>query len=216
MNAPPPNPSPAGDFKLYEGILWQPPEGYFLIDYHFQRLQKSAAYFHFALDAKALRDQISDYARTLPAQPRKIRLELNSTGTVTLTHEAVKPSTPLAAALSADPVDSTDPFRLHKTSRREIFQRALATHPEAQDVLLQNERHELTETCFGNVVLEIGGRKLTPPLMCGLQPGVFRASLLDVGEIEEQVLSVDCLAKASRIFMINSVRKWCQIHLLSR
>jgi len=207
---------PAANFKLLEGILWEPRDGCFLLDYHIERLQRSSAHFHFPLDAGALRQQLSDFAATLPALPRKIRLALAADGIVTLSAEAVKPSTPLVAVLSSEAIDSADPIRRHKTDQREVFDRALAAHPEAHDVLLQNERHELTETCFGNLVLEIGGRKLTPPLSCGLQPGVFRAWLLDSQEIQEAVLPADSLSKASRIFMINSVRKWCPIQLLGQ
>jgi branched-subunit amino acid aminotransferase/4-amino-4-deoxychorismate lyase len=81
-------------------------------------------------------------------------------------------------------------------------------------VILWNERGELTETCHGNVVLEIEGRRLTPPLSSGLLPGVFRAHLLDCGEIQEHILPVGSIEAASAFFLINSVRRWCEIRLL--
>jgi len=164
----------------------------------------------------AVRKQLADYSKQLPRQPRKVRLELAASGAVALRDENVKPSTPVAVALSAEPIDSHDEFLRHKTTRRAVFDRALAAHPEAQDVLLWNKRRELTETCHANVVLEIGGRILTPLLSSGLQPGVFRAHLLDCGEIEEEVLLVDSIKDATAIFLINSVRRWCPIHLLER
>jgi branched-subunit amino acid aminotransferase/4-amino-4-deoxychorismate lyase len=201
------------EFVLYEGLLWEPPDGYFLLEYHLRRLQRSASHFRFSLDIAAVRRHLADYSRRLPERPRKVRLELAANGAVALKDEDVKPSTPVTVALSSEPIDSRDEFLRHKTTRRAVFDRALAAHPEAQDVLLWNERRELTETCHANVVLEIDGRRLTPPLSSGLQPGVFRAHLLDSGEVEEEVLPVDSIKAASAMFLINSVRRWCPIHL---
>jgi para-aminobenzoate synthetase/4-amino-4-deoxychorismate lyase len=126
----------------------------------------------------------------------------------------VKRSAPITVALSGEAVDTGDEFLFHKTTRREMIDRALLAHPEAQDVLLWNEHGELTETCHGNVVLEIEGRRLTPPLSSGLLSGVFRAYLLERSEIQEHILPVGSLEAATAIFLINSVRRWCEIRLL--
>lgn len=201
-------------FTIYDAILWHPPQGYFLLEGHLQRLERSAAHFGFALATGGARQRLLDYAQHLPGEPRKVRLELARDGAIAIKDERVKPSTPVRATLATEPVQSDDEFLWHKTSRRGVFERALAAHPEAQDVLLWNERRELTETCHANLVLQIGKRKLTPPVFSGLLPGVFRAHLLDCGEIQEEVLPVDSLETASAVFLINSVRKWCEIHLI--
>jgi para-aminobenzoate synthetase/4-amino-4-deoxychorismate lyase len=203
-------------FALYEALLWEPPTGYFLLEYHLQRLERSASHFHFVLDITAVRRRLADYSRQLPQQPRKVRLELAASGAIALTDENVKPSMPVAVALAAEPIDSRDEFLRHKTTRRAVFDRALAARPEARDVLLWNERRELTETCHGNVVFTVGDRRLTPPISSGLQPGVFRAHLLDCGEIREHAVPVDAIKEASAIFLINSVRRWCPVHLLGQ
>jgi para-aminobenzoate synthetase/4-amino-4-deoxychorismate lyase len=202
------------EFAIYDALLWEPPEGYFLLDYHLRRLERSAAHFRFPLDVSTAQKKLLDYARQLPKQPRKVRLDLAATGAIALRDENVKPSTPIAVALSGEAVHSGDEFLHHKTTHREVLDRALLAHPEAQDVLLWNERGELTETCHGNVVLEIEGRRLTPPLSSGLLPGIFRAHLLDRGEIQEHILPVGSIEAASAIFLINSVRRWCEIRLL--
>ena len=121
--------------------------------------------------------------------------------------EAIRPSTPVKLALAREPVDSNDVFLRHKTSRREVYQRALAQHPGADDVLLWTARGELPETCTANVVLVLAGRPLTPPLSSGLLAGTYRAHLLEQQEIEESVLPVASLEQASELFLINSVRR---------
>ena len=201
-------------FVLYEGILWEPPNGYFLLEHHMARLKRSAAHFNFSLNPSIVQQRLQEYATHLPDQPRKVRLELSPTGAVTLKHENVKPSTPVQVALATEPVDSRDEFLRHKTTRRTAFDRALAAHPQVQDVLLWNERRELTETCHANVVLEINGQRLTPPLSSGLQPGVFRAFLLERNEVREAVLPLEETDRSSRLFLINSVRRWCEMRLV--
>src|SRR5690606_33010372 len=78
-------------FKICDALLWDPAEGYFLLEYHLRRLERSAAEFKFALDVSATRDQLLEYAQHLPGQPRKVRLQLAENGAVTLTNEEVKP-----------------------------------------------------------------------------------------------------------------------------
>lgn len=202
-------------FELYEAILWEPPNGYFLLDLHLDRLQRSAAHFRFSVDIGCIRSRLLDYAQRLPRESRKVRLEVMANGSVFMNDEIVKAGTPVAVALAREPVHSADEFLRHKTSRREVYRRALASTPEAQEVLLWNERGELTEGCNANLILQIAGRKLTPPVSSGLLPGVFRAYLLDRGEIEERVLPVNTLQQASDVFFINSVRRWYEARLMS-
>ena len=203
-------------FVLYEALRWEPPDGYFLLEQHLRRLERSASHFRFGVDIEDVRRELSAFATGLPQRARKVRLEVSKDGAIALNDEDVKPSTPVRVALAGDPVASDDEFLRHKTSRRGVYERARAAHPGAEDVLLWNERREITETCSANVVLEIEGRKLTPPVCSGLLPGTFRAHLLEQNEIEECVLTLDSLDRASALFLINSVRRWCEARLPGR
>jgi para-aminobenzoate synthetase/4-amino-4-deoxychorismate lyase len=201
-------------FKLYEALLWEPASGFFLLEEHLQRLGRSATHFRFAVDVALLRERLAAFSVNLPQRPRKLRIEVSADGAFLLEDVDVKPSTPVRVALATAPVDSADEFLRHKTSRRGVYERAQAARPEVEDVLLWNERRELTETCSSNLVLEIDGRRLTPPVSSGLLPGILRCHLLERGEIEEEVLTVDTLPRASRVFSINSVRRWCELRLV--
>jgi para-aminobenzoate synthetase/4-amino-4-deoxychorismate lyase len=200
---------------LYEALLWEPSTGYFLLERHLERLASSAGFFGYPVDIGAARARLLEFAQNLGDQPRKVRLEASATGNVVLEDVDVKASTPTRIALATEAIDSSDVFLCHKTSRREVYRRALAQHPDADDVLLWNERHELTETCSANVVLEIDEQRLTPPLSSGLLPGTYRAHLLERGEIEERVLPLASLEHASAIFLMNSVRRLWQGKLAS-
>jgi branched-subunit amino acid aminotransferase/4-amino-4-deoxychorismate lyase len=197
----------AETFELYEAMLWEPPGGYFLLERHLCRLERSAAHFRFRIDIGLVQIRLAEFATRLPARPRKVRIEVSADGALFLEDVDVKPSHEVRLALATDPVDSRDEFLRHKTSRRDVYTRALAAHPDAQDVLLWNERGELTESCTSNLVVELDGRRLTPPVASGLLPGTFRAQLLDEGAIEERILPVDALARATSLALINSVRR---------
>jgi para-aminobenzoate synthetase/4-amino-4-deoxychorismate lyase len=200
-------------FQICEALLWEPEQGYFLLDRHLRRFAASAAHFDYSFDREAVTRGLAELAESLARIPRKVRVELFANGNLFFEHVDVKPSSSVRTALAREPVDSGDEFLRHKTSNRGVYQGALAAHPEAQDVLLWNERGELTESCAANVVLELDRQRVTPSLGSNLLPGTFREALLESGEIEEEVVPVKAIERASRLFLINSVRRWCAVEL---
>ena len=86
--------------------------------------------------------------------------------------------------------------------------------PDCDDVVLYNERGELTECCIGNLVLERGGVCYTPPVESGLLAGTFRAELLAQGQLCERPLPIGELARADALYLINSVRRWVELELV--
>ncbi len=110
--------------------------------------------------------------------------------------------------LAARPVDAGHLFLFHKTTRREVYEAARAAQPDCDDVLLWNERGQITESTIANVVVEIDGARCTPPVECGLLPGTLRAELLARGEIVERVITIEEALTAPRLWLINSVRGW--------
>lgn len=114
----------------------------------------------------------------------------------------------LLLGFAREAVDSLDDFLRHKTTRRALYERALASCPGCDDVLLVNERGEVTESTRANLVLRLGGELVTPPLASGLLPGVFRELLLQSGKVREQVLFPSDVLRAEKVWLVNSVRWW--------
>jgi len=96
----------------------------------------------------------------------------------------------------------------NKTTYRLAYDDARAARPGCDDVVLWNSRREVTESTIANVVIELGGERVTPPVECGLLPGVFRAWLLASGQVRERRISLDELRAAQRVWVVNSVRRW--------
>jgi para-aminobenzoate synthetase/4-amino-4-deoxychorismate lyase len=181
------------------------------LDAHLRRMRESADYFGFPFDEGTVRAAISPSPH-LPISSFRVRLTLDSAGTAVVAHEPLDPTpeTP-TFALARTPVDSSSRWLFHKTTRREVYDHHKAAHPDVWEVLLWNERHELTEFTRGNVVLELDGRMLTPSRRCGLLGGVFRQELLDSGQVAEAVITVSDLGRASRVWFVNSLREWVEV-----
>jgi para-aminobenzoate synthetase/4-amino-4-deoxychorismate lyase len=99
-------------------------------------------------------------------------------------------------------------FLYHKTTHRETYERARASRPDADAVILWNTSGDITEATEANVVVDISGRKVTPPVDCGLLPGTLRAALIESGEVVEARISRADLEHADAIWLVNSVRGW--------
>jgi para-aminobenzoate synthetase/4-amino-4-deoxychorismate lyase len=184
-----------------------------LWDEHVERLRESADYFGFVFDADGMRRSVEQHlAQSAPRQPHKVRLTLGRHGRFNVTSSPTGDPIPEPVQLIiADVrVDSNNPFRHHKTTRRAVYQQAYqqALEAGADEALLLNERGEVTEGTRTNLFIEMDGMMVTPPLASGVLNGVYRRHQLRVREVCEQVLRPDDLRSADRLFVCNAVRGW--------
>ena len=199
---------PHPDFQLLETIGWAPDAGFALLERHLSRLQESAECFGFSCDVAEVRAVLDNAVADL-AGPARLRVLLSRDGAIVCEGADLSmPSGPLRAALAADPIDPASVFLYHKTTVRDLYERARASRPDAEAVLLWNPSGEVTEATEANVVVEIGGEKITPPIECGLLGGTLRAELLALGTIREERVQIGDLRRATGLWLINSVRGW--------
>src|SRR5215213_188501 len=189
------------EFQLFESILLEDGE-YFLLEDHVARLNESAEYFGFSgtrIDADLERIAVEN-----PKGSLKVRLTLWKDGRIETHVIPVELLGDLTCVvLATEPVDSSDPFLFHKTTRRR----------GGDNVIFWNERGEVTESSIANVVVPIGGELFTPPIACGLLAGTFRNHLLAQGKIKERVITLQELAGIKELFLINSIRKWQSVSI---
>jgi para-aminobenzoate synthetase / 4-amino-4-deoxychorismate lyase len=202
------------EFQLLESLLLDNGD-YFLLEEHLKRIENSARYFGFPFDVDRIRRFLNEFGDKNGNGMLKVRLLLTKDGEPTIEGQPIKQQDAvLKVVLAEEPVDKTNPFLYHKTTNREIYEMFQNQKPaEAFDVLLWNQDGELTEFTNGNVVLEIDGVRWTPPISSGLLAGTFRDRLIHKGEIHEKTLTHADLIKATRVWFINSVRKWKEVHV---
>ena len=188
------------------------------LERHLSRLAASADHFGVPFDRDtAVRMLDGTIARAAPADVVRARLELAPDGALaawTRTHDPALPSGLAPVVFASEPVDRRDVRLYHKCVDRARYEAALAAAPGMFDVVLWNTDGEATELTRGNLVVELDGRRLTPPVDCGLLGGTLRGELLDQGEIEERVLSINDVRAAESLWFVNSLRGWVPVGLV--
>ena len=201
----------AEPFSLIETMLWD--GRYPLIELHLDRLADSADYFGFQCDNGAVRSALLAEASLFPGpRPRKVRLLLDSDGT---THIESEPIADLSShdtprvCIAPERTDPGDRFLFHKTTNRTLYNAAFAAASRAgfADILFFNTRGELTEGAISNVLIEKDRRWYTPPVSCGVLPGVYRRHLLETRvDLAEKILALDDVKNADAVYLCNAVR----------
>ncbi len=182
---------------------------------HVTRLRSSAALFGWPDPGQQVDAAIDEVAMRHPAGIWRLRVVADRSGQVHAEATAFTLDTgPWRVGLAATPVDTRSPLLFNKTTRRDVYEAALAARPGVDDVLLWNRNGELTESTRANLIVEIDGDRVTPPIACGLLPGVFRQELLTRGDVVERVVRVDQLERATRLWLVNSLREWIDVELV--
>lgn len=202
---------PENDFQLIETILLKGGV-YRRLDLHLERLQRSAAALGFQWDRVAIQSKLSSYADALSEKLRyRVRLLLQKDGVVSLSSGVFDGSTSevIKVALCPERTASSDMLLRHKTTSRAFYDqwKARAATWGFDEILFLNERGEVTEGAISNVFVALDGKLYTPPLACGLLPGVFRRQLLDnEDKAEEKILRLEDLQQAQGVYLCNSLR----------
>jgi len=231
---------PAPEFKLIETMLWHPDSGYWLLDQHLDRLAESACYFSYPLEPEkvkaALHAAAEGFGRAASGKSRRVRLTLSKAGEIEITnselHEKIPPGVDPAAIMrqkagkdlpkvvfSGRKTDSSSVYLFHKTTLRKLYddERAQSVDKEGYyEVLFVNEKGEVTEGSYTNIFLQKAGRLLTPPVSCGLLPGVLRNYLLQHYPelvVEKRVTRKE-LEQADAVYVGNSVRGLVRVEVV--
>ena len=196
-------------FDLIETLLWS--DGYTLLPLHLDRLRLSCEYFDRPFDSAEIEARLHALAATFaPLSRHRVRLTLGPRGQIALTSSPLAPSpTECRVTIAHERTTSTDVFLRHKTTHRPLYDRLFAAAQQSgfDEVLFRNQRDEVTEGAISNIFVRIEGRLYTPPLACGVLPGVFRRHLLEaVPRAEERILTLADLRAADELFLCNSVR----------
>jgi 4-amino-4-deoxychorismate lyase len=163
-----------------------------------------AATLGFPYDREAVNRAL---ARVAGAEPLRVRLTLAPEGT------AEAEWTPLGAGgahwtlvVAETRLRSDDPWLRVKTTARRAYDAARAALPAGVDeAVFLNERGEVCEGAITTVFADLGEGLITPPLACGLLPGILRAEMLTLGRAREGLLGVDDLVRA-QLFVGNALR----------
>jgi 4-amino-4-deoxychorismate lyase len=171
---------------------------------HLARMGRGALALGYPFDAAA----VPGLLPVDPVAPLRCRLTLDGTGGFDLTTAPLPPAPEVwRVGIAAVRLSSADPWLQVKSTQRAVYDSARAALPAGVDeVLFLNERDEVCEGTITSVFIETAaGRRLTPPLTCGVLPGILRQRLLADGW-DEAVLMPDDLRQAKAVWMGNALR----------
>jgi para-aminobenzoate synthetase / 4-amino-4-deoxychorismate lyase len=195
-------------FELLESLRHAPGEGFRHLDEHLERLAASARYFGFRFELEAAAAALKQ-AVVEVTEPSVVRLTLGRDGALSTDVLDLPPEEErVRVALDDEPVDPSDLWLFHKTTRREPYERRRERRPDVDDVVLVNDRGEVTQSTIANLAVRLGGFWVTPPIDAGLLAGTYRTVLLREGRLIERPVTVVELRGAGELALVSSVRGW--------
>lgn len=196
-------------FELLESLLFK--KKILCAADHISRMQSSAYYFGYPFSKQALKSLMKKIAGELdPDNAYKVRILLDKMGYLRWDKTVINTNdnTSNILLLSTKPVDENNPFLFHKSTHRPWFDEAKSNIANGRcfDIVFCNSKGEITEGSRSNIFIEKNGIMYTPPLSCGLLPGVLRKNLLRQGKYKEKILYPDDIISADAVYCGNSVR----------
>ena len=177
---------------------------------HLARMTQAAQHFGYPWQQETVKAALQ-VLRTKHARGAwRIRLLLDAQGNANACAYAL-PTTPASVQLqlAERPLDEAhSEFVRFKTTHRPHYDAFTPTDPQVFDTVLWNAQREITECTRGNIALLFHGQWVTPPLRCGLLPGVGRALALQGGRVIESVVHLDALPSVTQLAFFNSLRGW--------
>lgn len=167
---------------------------------------------------QALDNQPNQKAKEVQPRLYKIRITMDCNGAFNITSSPL-PShhSPVRICLSNSTIRSENIFQRHKTTQRSLYdaERKRALQQDFHEVIFFNQKEELAEGSIHNVFILERGIYYTPPLACGVLPGIMRASLLQSNPslYQERVITKTSLLQAEHILLTNSVVEILQAYI---
>ena len=198
------------------------------LDAHFNRLSKSAENLGIPYNLDEIELLLQEYVhntKELNIGLWKIRVSLSPSGKLRIKHNKLKDMIENNVVFWANELigrtsgvtNSNDPLLMHKTSFRTSYDMA---YSEAEknggfDAIFVNEKNEVTEGGRSNFLMKKKGVMLTPPLECGVLPGIMRAELLNSGDylIREEVIKKEDVNAGEEIYLCNALRGLFKVRL---
>ncbi|MEO3427582.1 aminotransferase class IV family protein [Pelagibius sp. CAU 1746] len=199
--------APAG-LKVIETLRWESGAGFHRLARHLARAGRTCAELRIVFDRAACEAALGGAVAAAPAPALRCRLTLDRQG------RAEVAVTPLGdaparwrATVSPERLAAEDPWLQVKTTQRRLYDETRAALPaDIDEAIFLNRAGEVCEGTITNVFARLEGKLITPPLACGLLPGILREELLESGEAMERRLTLDELRNAEAVLLGNSLR----------
>jgi para-aminobenzoate synthetase/4-amino-4-deoxychorismate lyase len=203
------------EFDILETLLWTRDGGFVLLPEHLRRARRSQHHFGRPWRICEIRRSLAELEDSLVRDGHRlarVRLLVDRVGNPRVEAQPLQKAgwgrDRLKICMAVRPVRSADAFLLHKTTHRRRYDKEFHAALAAgfDEILFRNERNEVTEGAISNLFARLDGQWFTPPLRCGLLPGIWRAAMIRELRAQERVLMPADLDRADAVVFGNSVR----------
>lgn len=201
------------DFSLIESIYYH--DEFRNLDLHLERLKHSARRLYFDINISNIENQLVFYCEKLPkGKEYKIRLEYDYDGSIKIEHSQIETSNkqPVKLRVCPERINSKNKLFQYKSTHSstrgfytQMHNKYIAADKSCELIFL-NEKNNITETRFHNIIIEKDTRLYTPKLDDGVLDGITRKSFIKKGKLQSENITLNELKSADKIYLINSVR----------
>jgi len=203
------------NFKLIETIFFH--NKFTFLNEHLARLEESSRRLFFDINIDNISQQLLDYANSKlePNKRYKVRLEYDYYGELIIEHIIINNynQEKIGLIICLENINSQNQLLRYKTTHHstrgfytKMSNKYLNYTDQKCELIFVNEKNNITETRFHNVIVEIDGKKYTPRLEDGALDGIYRKIMIESKEIFVKSISLEEFENASAIYIINSVR----------
>jgi para-aminobenzoate synthetase/4-amino-4-deoxychorismate lyase len=205
------------NFQLLETMLWERGKGFLYLDEHLKRMCSSACRFGWKSCSEKLLlealERCCEVMKNTNAEFMRVRLLFSpERGAVTefcqMKFKGWRDRNEVKLTISGQRTFSGNIFLKHKTTDRKLYDSSFRNclKDGYDEIIFFNEKNELTEGAVSNIFIMKAGRWYTPPVECGLLPGIWRAETIKMLNAEVKRLYLEDLTDADEILVGNSVR----------
>lgn len=175
---------------------------------HLKRLKASADTFAFPFDGEKINNLLTDIKKSDKRLVLRLLLAKDGEANCHTADLSADDKNTKYIKLSPHRLDAKNIFLQHKTTYRPWYQESSEKikAKEVWDEIYLNSDGYVCEGARSNIFIEKNGTLYTPPLSCGLLPGILRERLLAENECLEKKITLKDLKDADTVYCGNSVR----------
>jgi len=191
-----------------------------LLDWHLERLHHSLE--ELGIPGHITEGEVMEYLASKPGDHQALKIMVSEKNCLFTMRP--NPYTPekieQGFRLAVSPVyrNETSPLVRHKTMNYGdcILEKRRAASLDADELVFCNSRGELCEGTTANLFFAREGKLYTPPVSCGLLPGILRRFILEHFSVTECVLTRENIEQMEECFVTNSLMGVMPVNCLEK
>lgn len=191
------------------------------LEQHLQRLRTAAAFLQIDFSAAGITQQtVHDYLENQQEDLSHCALKIVLTPRNTLFLLRKNPYTQqsyqhgVSVDISSVRRNDTSPLIKYKTLNYGdcIIEKRAAAVAGKQERIFLNTKGQICEGTVSNIFFAREGKIVTPPLSCGMLPGILRGFVCETTDVQEQILYPQDIAAFDECFVTNSLMGIMPVH----